>query len=170
MVEISTDTKPTQKFWMPMVSIPIVGLLWSLAVVWLNAEELAIAGLQPIEAFMYVALGGLAQTIAFWAGFSAVVWAMVRAFSGRIAFTQLFSLVSSASWPFWVGAPAAAYWLHSDTPLAALAGLIFALSLCAFLYNTSQLLAHNLNWFVWRSLAATSSAAVFLSCFAFLTN
>jgi len=151
---------------MPIIGIPVVGLLWSFTVTWLNIEQLATAGLGPTQAFVYIALGGLIQTIAFWAGFSAVLWAMVRAFSGHISFIENFALTSSASWPFWVGAPAVAIWLSSGNPIAA---IIAILGLGAFLYSTSSLLSLRLDWPIPRSIAVTISTAVFLFSFAYLT-
>jgi len=151
---------------MPIIGILVVGLLWSFTVMWLNAEELVSAGLKPTRALVYVTLGGLVQTIAFWAGFSAVLWAMVRAFSGHISFIDNLALTSSASWPFWVGAPATAIWLSSGNAVAA---IIAILGLGAFLYSTSSLLSLKLDWTIPRSMATTVSAAVFLVSFVYLT-
>ncbi|ASJ74779.1 hypothetical protein IMCC3135_23550 [Granulosicoccus antarcticus IMCC3135] len=153
-----------------MIGIPVTGLLWSLAVVWLNTEQLATAGVLPTQAFMVVALGGLTQTIALWAGFSAVLWAMVRAFGAHLPFTELFTLICSASLPLWVGAPALAYCLYSGKSLVSVAGLISMLSLCAFLYTAARLLAPRLSWSILRSVGAVSSAAIFLFSFTFLNN
>jgi hypothetical protein len=49
MVNAIKNNRATHKSWIRMVNVPIVGLLWSLAVVWLNVEKLAIVGAQPIQ-------------------------------------------------------------------------------------------------------------------------
>jgi hypothetical protein len=158
----------SQKSWIPMLGIPVVGLLWSLTIVLLNAERLSDLNVQTTDAFLLVSLGGLAQISAIWVGFSAVTWAMIRGFGGRTALLRVLIMVSAASIPLWFGAPLTAYWLFGGDAKSTLIGLAIVTSLLGFIYGLGLLLAQETGWPMWRSLVVLGTAVLFLSSFTYL--
>jgi hypothetical protein len=99
-----------------LLGVPLTGLAWSLGS-WLAAiDQIAALRVGLVQSLIYVAIGGIAQTLAFWLGFSAVLWAMFRITTGgRLPLTQILALVSSAAPPLWIAAPAAAIVVGADT-------------------------------------------------------
>ena len=99
-----------------LLGVPVTGLAWSLGS-WLAAiDQIAALRVGLVQSMIYVAIGGIAQTLALWLGFSAVLWAMFRITTGgRLPLTHMLSLVSSAAPPLWIAAPAAAIVVGSDT-------------------------------------------------------
>lgn len=154
--------------WQAVLGMPTAGLLWSLATLLAHGEQVEALGIAKIEAFFYVALGGMAQTLLLWVGFTGVLWAMTRAFGGRVPLLRLMALVSAASLALWVGAPVATYWINGapgQTTIAATSALSF---MALFLHALTRGLSAELNWPITRAAGAVSTASVFLVSFAFL--
>lgn len=155
--------------WLALLGVPITGLLWSLATLYAKSAEITALGFQPSEAFLIVSLGGIAQILALWIGFTVVSWAMLRAFSGCVSFLRLSSLISGAAFPLWIGAPTAAYWISSTVQNNKFAGIVTTISLGFFLYALARALAAELNWSFQRAIGAVAVTSVFLASFTFLT-
>lgn len=148
--------------------MPIVGLLWGLTVFQVNRAEISAeldsVQLSSLQALLFVVVGGLAQTLAFWLGFTGVCWAMIRAFGARIPLLRLSTMISAASLPLWVGAPAAAYW-HYTSSQETLFALLSIISFGLFLYLVAKLISSELHWSILRALGATLATVVFLVSF-----
>lgn len=150
-----------------LVGIPLAGLAWSFGV-WLGAGD-RLAGLEigPAQALALVSMGGLAQALALWFGFSAVLWAMTRIAGLPLPLPQLLSLVSGAAPPLWLAAPAGALWLSgAATP----AGLVFlgglsGLGLSVFAALLMLHLAAASGRPHWRAAAALAGTGIFLASF-----
>lgn len=149
--------------------MPIAGLLWSLATLHAKYDVVSSLDVRPVEAFLAISVGGLALTFALWVGFAAVSWAMVRAFGGQVRLLMLTTLISRAALPLWIGAPAAAYWLHGTRGDGTLWAVLAILSGAVFLQTLASLLADELNWPLTRAMVTVGAVAVFLGCFAYLT-
>lgn len=158
----------TSRPWSPFLGMPIAGLLWSLASFHIHYAEISALNVEPIEAFLIVALGGTAQTLALWIGFTAVLWAMIRGFGGRLALGQLASIVSACSLPLWIGAPVLAYWMASAWT-SAVFGILCVGFLAMFLQFISNSLALMLSWTWKRAMITTLSTFGFLISFISLT-
>jgi len=144
--------------------MPIAGLLWSLASFHIHYAEISALNVEPVEAFLIVALGGIAQTLALWIGFTAVLWAMIRGFRGRLALGRLAGIVSACSLPLWIGAPALAYWMASASK-SVVFGVLCVGSSAMFLQFVSNSLALELSWTWKRAMIATLSTLGFLISF-----
>ncbi|MDC0434049.1 hypothetical protein OAM69_00210 [bacterium] len=161
-------TQPVKTLWMPVIGIPIAGLIWSVAAIVINAKQVVDLDLELTSVLLLVMVGGMAQTVAVWVGFSAIVWAMVRGFGKRLALLRVLRLTSGASWPLWWGAPAIAFWLsgaESQTPLIAVIGLS---GLSGFFVLTAQALAKETEWSTLLSMSAVGASVVFISSFVYL--
>lgn len=154
--------------WPTLLGMPIAGLLWSLATLFSKREQVSALGISQAEAFFIVSLGGMAQTIAMWMGFTIIVWAMIRAFGARASLAQLAALVSAASLPFWLGAPAAAYSLKGGSSTATTAALVALVSLAVFLHRLTRGLEAEMSWTVVRASGVVAASVVFITSFIYL--
>ncbi|MEQ8899747.1 MAG: hypothetical protein RID11_02445 [Roseovarius sp.] len=154
--------------WPTLLGMPIAGLLWSLATLLGNHEQVAALGVSQTEALVFVSLGGTAQTAAIWVGFSIIVWAMIRAFGARASMARVSALVSAEALPFWFGAPALAYSLNCGLPGAKIATLAATVSLALFLYGLTRGLVTEMSWTVIRASGAVAASFIFIASFAYL--
>lgn len=154
--------------WQIALGMPVAGLLWSLATLLARSEQVDALGIPKTEAFFYISLGGMAQTLLLWVGFTGVLWAMTRAFGGQIPLLRLMSLVSAASIPLWIGAPATAFWINGPASQSAIAATLAIMSMALFLHTLARGVVTGLNWPLVRALNAVLAASVFLASFAFL--
>ncbi len=158
----------TESRWQAVLGLPTAGLLWSFATFLAHSEQVEALGVAKSEALFYVALGGMAQTLLLWLGFTVVIWAMTRAFGGRVPLLRLMTLVSASSLALWVGAPAAAFWTNGAPGHTAIAATISLISMALFLHALTRGLSADLHWSFLRAAGAVSAASVFLASFAFL--
>lgn len=151
------------------LGIPLAGLTWSIGTWFVHQQEIMATGLGITESLFLVALGGLSQMLALWVGFSAVAWAMVRAFGGRIGLFNTLVLTSSSAVPLWLGAPVAVIALQADQGENLLAIFIAILCGVMFVFLASLKLASALSWSVTRAVLALFATVVFLASFVSLT-
>ena len=156
--------------WMPSLGIPVAGLLWSVATLLINVEQVANLGLNTSSAVLLVLAGGMAQTVAVWVGFSAILWSMVRGFGGRVTLLSILRLISAACWPLWVAAPAIAFWFSGTEYQTLLIALMCSAGLLGFFTITGQGLAKETRWSTGKAILAVGSAVVFISSFVYLTT
>ncbi|MEY8801914.1 hypothetical protein AB9K35_16505 [Leisingera sp. XS_AS12] len=151
-----------------VLGMPVAGLLWSLATLAAHPQDLSGAGISQPEALLLVSLGGLAQTLALWLGFAAVLWAMIRGTGRRLSLIGLVSAVSGAALPLWIAAPAAALWAGAGSEnatalaAAALAGAVM------FHFSLGRSLSEDLHWSAHHATAVATAASLFLTSVAYL--
>lgn len=148
--------------------MPMAGLLWSLATLLARSEQVEVLGITMAEALFFVSLGGMAQTLLLWVGFSVVLSAMIRAFGGRLPLLRLMALVSATSLALWVGAPAAAFWVYGLPGQSMIAATIAIFAMVLFLQALTRGVSAELNWPFLRAVGAVSAVSIFLASFVFL--
>ncbi|WP_206018380.1 hypothetical protein [Roseovarius nitratireducens] len=158
----------TESRWQVVLGMPVAGLLWSLATLIARGPEVVALGIPMTEALVYISLGGMAQTLLLWVGFTFVLWAMARAFGGRVAILRLLALVSGSAPVLWAGAPATAYWIYGTAGQTAIAATLCLTALAFFLRGLAKALAIDLGWPASRAAAAVATATIFLASFTFL--
>lgn len=156
-------------FSLQVFTVPVTAVLWSTATWLVNAEQIAELEVPTQWAFLFVLAGGVAQTVAVFIGFSAIVWAMVRGFGGNAPLLHVLRLISHAFWPLWFGAPAFAFWSSESTPQSAFAVTVILMSLVGFFILAIQRLAKETAWPVGRAFAVISASIIFVSSFLYLT-
>ena len=152
------------------MGLPVAGLLWSVVTLLINAEQVATLGLDMSSAVFLVLAGGMAQTVAVWVGFSAILWSMVRGFGGSVALLSILRLISAACWPLWVGAPAIAFWFSGAEYQTLMTALICSAGLLGFFTLIGQGLAIETRWSTGKAMLAVGAAVVFISSFVYLTT
>lgn len=153
-----------------LIGVPGTGVAWSVGV-WLAAgEHIAELGAGQARALALISVGGIAQALALWVGFCGVLWAMARLARLGLSFPQLLSLVSAATLPLWLAAPAGAFWLsRGATPIDAplLAGVAFAGS-AGFLVLLARRLSAASGLPAWQGGMCVAATCGFLASFAVL--
>ena len=145
------------------LGILLTGLGWSLGIWLANASIIAASGVGNLASFALVAVGGLSQILALWVGFSAVCWAMVRAFGGKISLACALNISARAAFPLCFGAAATALWLYQEGGLTVMAPVLICLSGMAFTALASRALAAETGWHLTRSLLVLAATIVFLA-------
>lgn len=164
---VEAMSSPVGRWHASPLGMPVAGLLWSLATLLAQSEQVDALGITKAEAFFYITLGGMAQTLLLWVGFTFVLWAMTRAFGGRIELVRLLLIVSGASLALWAGAPAAVFWIGGGAWATAFAAVCL-ITLAFFLHAITKALSIELSWPMVRATGAVTAASVFLASFAFL--
>lgn len=153
---------------MPVLGIPVVGVLWSLAAVLINSGQVSDLGLGWVSAVLLVLPGGMVQTAAVWVGFGAILWAMIRGFGGRLPLLGVLRLMSEAAWPLWIAAPAVAFWVSGPPQLVAVAAVGAIAGLLGFFMSMAKAVMNEAQWSMLQALCVVSFAAVFISSFLYL--
>ncbi len=148
---------------MAVLGAPVLGVAWSLGVWWAATSTFGPSELWSVRAIMLVGLGGLAQTLALWAGFGAVVWAMSRLMGLRLGLVQVLASVSAAAVPLWFAAPAFALW--SGAGGSSLAGGLTILGAGLFAIELTRRLANASGQGFTRAGWATATALIFIASF-----
>ncbi|AUH65977.1 hypothetical protein [Paracoccus zhejiangensis] len=146
-----------------LIGIPVAGLCWSLGVWTARQPLLAQQGLDGPGSITLITAGGLAQTVALWACFSAVTWAMVRAAGGRLPLLRVMELVSRAALPLWVALPAAALWLTAPAGRAGPAAAVAMLAGLAFFALLVRQLSLAAGWGGLRAALPVAAAVIFVA-------
>ena len=154
----------------PGIGIVLTGLAWGLGTWSVRADDIAALQISPSAALVWIMLGALAQTIATWVGFSAVLWAMARAFGTPSSLARLLTLSSASAAPLWLAAPAVAVWLHGPQSFAAIAAVTVCAAVTTFLVLFVKVLAEDTGWPHRQAGMVLGAATVFLASFAFLST
>lgn len=165
---VVVDSGSTQKLWMPFFGIPVGAVFWSAATVVINAAQVAELEMPAHLVFFFVLAGGLTQAAAVWIGFSAILWAMVRAFRGQVGLLLILREMSATSWPLWFGVPAMAFWLSGEQYQTFSIVLISLAGLLGFFVLMGRALAREIGWTNPRGFAVVATAVIFISSFIYL--
>jgi hypothetical protein len=152
------------------VGLLILGLLfgYSTYLAYLEqANEIAAPGGMMIAVFL---ITGVVTTLAYYYGFSAVVWAMSKLLGGRNKFLRFIRVSGNAIPPLWVAVPLFNYYMAKGTDGAFSLILLTAAGLCGLLF-IGRLISVVAVWFDLNRMRACMTIAatfIFLGSFLYL--